>query len=189
MKQGCGEIEIKIFWFGNRNSTHLIHQEREISTYSGPPIDFSVFSFLSWNPTYSRSHLPPPLLLLLLLLGSPSEIQEFSLSSSSFSHIGGCLIINFSISLWHRLCSFCRELRFQHCRRPSAAPIPCLPPAPSRPFVVLRLPTSSANERLLAPDCGEVPRGADRGVHAGPLTRRACRTPQGSCMHAWVCCS
>ena len=26
------------------------------------------------------SHLPPPLLLLLLLLGSPSEIQEFSLS-------------------------------------------------------------------------------------------------------------
>ena len=26
------------------------------------------------------SHLPPPLLLLLLMLGSPSEIQEFSLS-------------------------------------------------------------------------------------------------------------
>ena len=28
----------------------------------------------------SHPHLPPPLLLLLLLLGSPSEIQEFSLS-------------------------------------------------------------------------------------------------------------
>jgi len=45
------------------------------------------------------SHLPLSFLLLLLLLGSPSEIQEFSLSSSSFPPIGGCLIINFSISL------------------------------------------------------------------------------------------
>jgi len=66
---------------------------------------------------------------------------------------------------------------FHLCRRPSAAPIPCLPPAPRRPFVVLRLSTSSANERLLAPTaCSEAPnrlgewrRAADRGVHAGPL--------------------
>jgi len=44
------------------------------------------------------SPLPSPLLLLLLLLGNPSEIQEFSLSLwSSFSPIGGCLIINFSM--------------------------------------------------------------------------------------------
>jgi len=44
------------------------------------------------------SPLPSPLLFLLLLLGSPSEIQEFSLLLSSFSPIGGCLIINFSLS-------------------------------------------------------------------------------------------
>jgi len=55
---------------------------------------------------------PSPLLLLLLLLGSPSEIQEFSLiyiymyiyiyiyTSSSFSPNGGCLVINFSLSLF-----------------------------------------------------------------------------------------
>ena len=58
----------------------------------------------------------------------------------------------------HCLCSFICELRlsrFHKCRSPSAAPIPCLPPAPSRPFVVLRLPTSSANERPLAPACSE----------------------------------
>ena len=36
-----------------------------------------VLHFSLHSPT---SHLPPPLLLLLLLLGSPSEIQEFSLS-------------------------------------------------------------------------------------------------------------
>jgi len=49
-----------------------------------------------------RSHLPSlpplpppssPLLLLLLLLGSPSEIQKFSLSASYFSPTGGCLVI------------------------------------------------------------------------------------------------
>jgi len=45
----------------------------------------------------------PPLLLLLLLLGSPFEIQEFLLSYSSFSPVGGCLIINFSISQHHDL--------------------------------------------------------------------------------------
>ena len=38
-------------------------------------VDLACTSLLS-----SLSHLPPPLLLLLLLLGSPSEIQEFSLS-------------------------------------------------------------------------------------------------------------
>ena len=43
------------------------------------------------------SHLPSPLLLFLLLLGSPSEIQEFSLSYSSFSPIGGCLIKLFNL--------------------------------------------------------------------------------------------
>jgi len=40
-------------------------------------IDRACTSLLS---PLSTSHLPPPLLLLLLLLGSPSEIQEFSLS-------------------------------------------------------------------------------------------------------------
>jgi len=41
------------------------------------------FSFVGrfFSPlSLSHLHLPPPLLLLLLLLGSPSEIQEFSLS-------------------------------------------------------------------------------------------------------------
>ena len=56
-------------------------------------VDLACTSLLS-----PLSHLPPTLLLLLLLLGSPSEIQEFSLSYSSFSPVGGCLIIDFSIS-------------------------------------------------------------------------------------------
>ena len=58
----------------------------------------------------------------------------------------------------YRLCTFISELSsFHPCHRLSAAPIPCLPPAPSRPFFVFRLPTSSANERLLAPACGQAP--------------------------------
>ena len=40
-------------------------------------VDRACIHFSLHSPT---SHLPPPLLLLLLLLGSPSEIQEFSLS-------------------------------------------------------------------------------------------------------------
>jgi len=33
--------------------------------------------------------------------GSPSEIRKFSLSQSLFSPIGGCLVINFSISPYY----------------------------------------------------------------------------------------
>ena len=51
--------------------------------------------FILHSPT---SPLSSPVLLPLLLLGSPSEIQDFSLSQSFFSPIGGCLIINFSLS-------------------------------------------------------------------------------------------
>jgi len=85
-----------------------------------------------------------------------------------------CLFLSFFLGWWKRD----RKVYYKTTtNRPSAAPIPCLPPAPSRPFVMLKLPTSSANERLLAPTaCGEVPsrlggwrRAADRGVHAGPL--------------------
>ena len=62
------------------------------------------------------SPLSSPLLLLLLLLGSPSEIQEFSLF---FSPIGGCLIIRFSFSLCNavgllillKLCPVCTFLQ------------------------------------------------------------------------------
>jgi len=39
-------------------------------------------------------------ILLLLLLGSPSEIQEFSLSQSSFPPVGGCLVIKTFLSLY-----------------------------------------------------------------------------------------
>jgi len=77
----------------------------------------------------------------------------------------------------HSLYSFIRELSSfppVSPKRAELTPIPCLPPAPSRPLVVLRLPTSSANERLLAPACGEAPRGADQGVLAGPLKGPAC---------------
>jgi len=44
------------------------------------------------------SPFPSPHLLLLMLLVSPSEIQEFSLSQSSFSPIGGCLVIKIALS-------------------------------------------------------------------------------------------
>ena len=40
-------------------------------------VDLACTHFSLHSPT---SHLPSPFLLLLLLLGSPSEIQEFSLS-------------------------------------------------------------------------------------------------------------
>jgi len=53
---------------------------------------------LSFSLHAPPSPPPSPLLLLPLLLGSLSEIQEFSVSSSSFSPIGGCLIINFFLS-------------------------------------------------------------------------------------------
>ena len=49
------------------------------STSTSPALHVSLHS--------SPSSLPSPLLLFLLLLGSPSEIQEFSRSNSSFSLI------------------------------------------------------------------------------------------------------
>jgi len=61
----------------------------EILGASSPSLDLdlafgSVDSNVDLAPTFSLplplSPLPSPLLLLLLLLGSPSEIQEFSLS-------------------------------------------------------------------------------------------------------------
>ena len=45
-----------------------------------PSTSSSIALALHFSLHYPTSHLPPPLLLLLLLLGSPSEIQEFSLS-------------------------------------------------------------------------------------------------------------
>jgi len=59
----------------------------------------STSNLLAFSPPLLPSHHPSPLLLLLLLLGSPSEIQEFSLSQTSFPPVGGCLVINFSLSL------------------------------------------------------------------------------------------
>jgi len=45
-----------------------------------PSTSTSIALALHFSLHSPTSHLPPPLLLLLLLLGSPSEIQEFSLS-------------------------------------------------------------------------------------------------------------
>ena len=43
-------------------------------------VDHRISLALHFSLHSPTSHLPSPLLLLLLLLGSPSEIQEFSLS-------------------------------------------------------------------------------------------------------------
>jgi len=66
-----------------------------------PSTSTSISLALHFSLHSPTSHLPSPLLFLLLLLGSPSEIHEFSLPESSFSPIGGCLIIiNFYVSLF-----------------------------------------------------------------------------------------
>ena len=83
------------------NSSALHPRSQLLSTLiwllvlSMPP---SIALALHFSLHSHTSHLPSPLFLLLLLLGSPSEIQEFSLSFSSFPPFGGCLITNFSIS-------------------------------------------------------------------------------------------
>ena len=69
-----------------------------------PSLDLDLaFGAVDSNVDLDRTHLLSPLhlsplpsnvILLLLLLGSPSEIQEFSLSESTFSPVGGCLVIS-----------------------------------------------------------------------------------------------
>ena len=48
--------------------------------------------------------LHSPLLFHLLLLGSPPEIQDFSLSLSSFSPFNGCFVLNFPLFLLPNTC-------------------------------------------------------------------------------------
>jgi len=79
------------------SGSQLLSTLISLSAPSTPTSTLLALIFSLHLPLYP---LPSPLLLLLLLLlGIPSEIQEFSLSSSSFSHIGGYLVIKISLSL------------------------------------------------------------------------------------------
>ena len=61
-----------------------------------PSTSTSIALALHFSLHSPTSHLPPPLILLQLLMGSPSEIQEFSLLSSSLCG----LMINLSITIF-----------------------------------------------------------------------------------------